>query len=298
MKAVHRSLAIAAVVAAVAAAAVPLAAAVPSTWNHWRYAAPVDVDPTTTARLIGVVVPPAVIERSGRAPDDLRVIDDAGREVPFVFCVRRTTPDLAAVEAGFTADTSRPHRSMWVSTADLAGDWVSELRFEGTPDEFDRPVTVDTSPDGRAWQPVAFGEIYRRTDHGQVRAGSAVRVPETQAAHWRVTIDDRNDPPLAGVKPVLYVTPRRVVFRQEPGRRYSLIYGNAKATATDYEFARLTDADAIDAAAPARLGAETLNAGYDDPAPWTERHPIVLWAALGLAALVLGLIALRTLRTG
>lgn len=399
-------------------ASAPVAAAIPSAWNHWHYSAPVDVEPTTTARLVGVVVPPAVIERSGRAPEDFRVIDDAGREVPFVFRVRRgvtegawrrvtvlepsvapgaytqatidlgpgapahnairldltshgdfltwvevaisedaaswrtlrdrapvydlrsegmgraldvtypdslsrylrirvldgtrpyrvtgaevaslrtVAPDVASIDAGFAPDTPRPRKTTWVSTADVSGDWVTELRVDGTPDAFDRPVSVEVSQDGRAWQPIASGEIFRRTERGVVRAASAVRIPETQAAHWRVTIDDRSDAPLAGVRPVLYVTPRRVVFRQEPGRRYALIYGNAKATRTDYEFARLTDADAIDAATPARLGAEAENEAYADPAPWTERHPVVLWAALGFAVLVLGLIALRTLRTG
>lgn len=408
-------LAVAAVVAVV-----PVAAAIPSAWNHWRYSAPVAVDATTSARLVGVVVPRAVIERSGRAPDDFRVIDADGVEVPFVFRVRRgttesawrqakvlepsvapgaytqatidlgpaapahntirldltsdgdfltwvevaisenatswrilrdrapvynlqsegmgravevtypeslsrylrirvldgtkpyrvigaevaslrtTAPDLVPAEAAFAQDASRPHKTTWVSTTDVSGDWVSVLRVEGTPDAYDRPVSVETSQDGRTWQAVAYGEIYRRTDRGQERESSAVRIPETQASHWRVTIDNRNDAPLAGVRPVLYVMPRRVVFRQEPGRQYRLLYGNAKAVATDYEFARLTEADAIDAAAPAQLGAEELNAAYVDPSPWTEQHPIVLWAALGLAVVVLvvlALVALRTVRT-
>jgi hypothetical protein len=268
-----------------------------ATWRVLRDRAPVYNLPTEgMGRALEVTYPDSLSRYLRvRVLDGAKPYRFAGAEVA---SLRTTAPDLVAVEAAFAADASRPHKSVWVSTTDLSGDWVSELRVESTPDSFDRPVSVETSGDGRVWQPIAYGEIYRRADHGRVRASIAVRTPETQAAHWRVTIDDRNDTPLSGVTPVLYVTPRRVVFRQAPGRQYSLIYGNAKAVATDYEFARLTDTDAIDAATPARLGAEEINAAYVDPAPWTERHPIVLWAALGLAVLVLGLVALRTLRTG
>jgi hypothetical protein len=268
-----------------------------TSWRILRDRAPVyDLRSEGMGRAIEVTYPDSLSRYVRlRVLDGTRAYRIAGAAVA---AVRTTMADLVPADAAFAADHSRPRKSTWLSTTDLSGDWVSELRVEDTPDAFDRPVSIEASQDGSAWQPVAFGEIYRRTDRGQVRTSTSVRMPETQAAHWRVTIDDRNDAPLPGVRPVLYVTPRRVVFRQEPGRQYSLIYGNAKATAPDYEFARLTDADAIDAATPARLGAEAVNADYADPAPWTERHPVVLWAALALAVLVLAFVALRTLRTG
>jgi hypothetical protein len=62
--------------------------------------------------------------------------------------------------------------------------------------------------------------------------------------------------------------------------------------------ARLVDASALDAATLARLGDARQNADYADPAPWTERHPVVLWCALGIAVAGLALLAVRTLRTG
>ena len=47
----------------------------------------------------------------------------------------------------------------------------------------------------------------------------------------------------------------------------------------------------------AGLGAEVANAGWVSGAPFTERHPVLLWIALGLAVAVVAGLALRTLRS-
>jgi hypothetical protein len=92
------------------------------------------------------------------------------------------------------------------------------------------------------------------------------------------------------------VVPRRVVFRQQSGATYRLLYGNSRAERPDYDFGRLTPREAIDAAVDVPLGAEELNPEYADPAPWTERHAAILWTALVAAVLVLGALAIRSLR--
>ena len=84
--------------------------------------------------------------------------------------------------------------------------------------------------------------------------------------------------------------------RQEPGRRYTLIYGHSRALAPQYDIARVTDEADLDRAAEAGLGAAVTNEAYDDPAPWTERNPFVIWAALGVAVIVLGALAVRALK--
>jgi hypothetical protein len=45
------------------------------------------------------------------------------------------------------------------------------------------------------------------------------------------------------------------------------------------------------------LGPEEITSNYADPRPFTERHPNLLWVALGLAIVLLGYAALRALRT-
>jgi hypothetical protein len=101
-----------------------------------------------------------------------------------------------------------------------------------------------------------------------------------------------------GLTPVLYTTVRRVVFQQEPGRTYRLIYGHARPEAPRYDLARVTNAEALEAAAPGTLGTALVNAGFVDATPWTERHPAVIWVAMAAAILLLAVLAVRTLRGG
>jgi hypothetical protein len=61
--------------------------------------------------------------------------------------------------------------------------------------------------------------------------------------------------------------------------------------------AHLTDAKTLEMAEPATLGAEDVNSAWVDPSPWTERHGAVLWVALVLAVIILGAVAVRTLRS-
>ena len=82
------------------------------------------------------------------------------------------------------------------------------------------------------------------------------------------------------------------------GRTYHVIYGNDRATSPQYDLSHYLD---VGVAKPAHrllsLGPEELTANYADPRPYTERHPNLLWLALGIAIVLLAYAALRALRT-
>ena len=385
-------------------------------WNHWRYAAPVEVAEAPATRLVAVELTDAVSRRANPAWSDLRVVDDAGREVPYVLHARtggttiewrparllepgfvsgrytEATVDLgpaagihnllrlqvdgqddlqARVEVATSADgtewkviregapisrlagvgperldvtypdsrsslvrlrildparrvrlagvrvareiVTAPERrratvalvaaapagtdSVWMTAAESVLP-ISEVRFQTAQASFVRRVTVETSS---RWARVAAGR--RRRDFPRakwrVRRMSAWRLISREQAgrRWRVTVKNGNDAAIADLTPALYITPRRVVFRQEPTRSYRLLYGHAEAAAPQYDFVRLVDDTAIEAAVGATAGTEQLNAGFVDSAPWTERHPWLLWTALAVAVLVLGALAIRTMRS-
>lgn len=44
------------------------------------------------------------------------------------------------------------------------------------------------------------------------------------------------------------------------------------------------------------LGPEGFTSNYADPRPFTQRHPNLLWLALGIAVVLLGYAALRALK--
>jgi hypothetical protein len=213
------------------------------------------------------------------------------------------------LDAILRRDLSSPtQQTWWLADLGEAQPFVSQAGFEVAESEFYRAIRISASDDAKAWRTAGSGDIYRikvverakaptPETQEQVRERLKVTFPETQARYWRVEVLDRNDPALVGVRVRLFTTPRRVVFRAEAGRRYRLLYGNSRADAPQYNLARIVDAKSLESAEPARLGAEEGNASYADPAPWSERHPIVLWAALAIAVLALGALAVRALRS-
>jgi len=187
-------------------------------------------------------------------------------------------------------------QSLW--QADLGENLapVSEVRFDVAQAEFHRPVRVSASVGGKTWETAGSGQICRIGSGETQDECLKVTFPERQARFWRVAIFDRDDAPLEGVAMTLYATPRHLVFRQEPGRTYRLLYGQSRAKAPSYEIARITRGPAVDAAKRGTLGPEETNAAWLDPSPWTERHAWVLWAAAALAIAALGFLAVQSLR--
>ncbi len=210
--------------------------------------------------------------------------------------VHEVVTEAERVPAGatLTAGSGPTESSLW--TATTAAVPMSEVRFETSQASFYRPVSVEVSVDGSTWVHAGSGEIYRTVEAGQKREQLSVSFQEQAAIHWRVTVHNRNDAPLGDLHAAFYMTPRHLIVRQEPSQEYRLLYGNARVQAPQYDMARLVDPEVVAAAIPVTVGAELANAGYADPAPWTERHPEVMWLALGLAVVVLGGLAVRTMR--
>ncbi len=113
-----------------------------------------------------------------------------------------------------------------------------------------------------------------------------------------VLVRNGDDPPLkiTGVK--LEQRERRIYFDAGSGARPSLYYGDDKLDAPVYDYAKLFQRSASADEAP--LGPEQVNPAYKgrpDDRPWSEQHPAALWIAIVAAVLVLGAIALRSLKS-
>ena len=193
-----------------------------------------------------------------------------------------------------TPDPNAPaNQTAWI--ANLGGERVpiSEVRLETSAAEFHRPVQVSASVDGQNWFLVGSGEIYRLPG-----AAEKLRVEfsETETRYLRVAVFNRSDAALEDITAKIFTTPRHLVFRPSSGRSYLLAYGNPTVARPEYELARLVSAEQMQAAAEVALGLEVATDNWSDPRPWTEQHPWLLWAALGLAVVVLGGLALHSLR--
>jgi hypothetical protein len=113
----------------------------------------------------------------------------------------------------------------------------------------------------------------------------------------KVIVHNGDDPPLRLANVRLQQFERRVYF-DTPGRgQLALYYGDEKLGPPVYEYAKLFQIDK--AATLASVATEISNEGYTgrpDDRPWSERHPLVLWITIIGAVVILGGIALRSLR--
>jgi len=113
----------------------------------------------------------------------------------------------------------------------------------------------------------------------------------------KVLVHNGDDPPLRIANVRLQQLERRIYF-DAPGRgQLALYYGDEKLGPPVYEYARLFQLDKT--ATLASLAPEVSNEAYTgrpDDRPWSERHPVVLWITIIGAVVILGGIALRSLR--
>jgi Protein of unknown function (DUF3999) len=113
----------------------------------------------------------------------------------------------------------------------------------------------------------------------------------------KVIVHNGDDPPLRIIDVRLQQLERRVYF-EAPGRgRIALYYGDEKLGPPVYDYSQLFQRDK--AATLVSLSPEISNDSYTgrpDTRPWSERHPVVLWITIIGAVMILGGIALRSLR--
>jgi hypothetical protein len=114
----------------------------------------------------------------------------------------------------------------------------------------------------------------------------------------KVIVHNGDDQPLKITGARLQQVERRIYFHTPAASQVALYYGNERLGAPSYDYAKLFQMEA--SAAEARLLAEEMNTVYQeppDPRPWSERHPAAMWATLIAAIVVLGGVALRSLRS-
>ncbi len=213
--------------------------------------------------------------------------------------VEKAEPAAAPLIAMLPPDSaSAPSQTQWTVDLQSAAIPVAELNFETDQREFYRAVRLLTSADSKEWQPAGGGEIYRYSVAGRTEESLRVGIYEREGSRfWRVEILNGNDVALSSVRLSLAMSRRFVLFRPRESRSYRLLYGNARAVAPQYDFAKTLRIQPNELLSRLDLGPEEIAANYADPRPFTERHPNLLWIALGLAIVLLGYAALRAMRT-
>lgn len=176
---------------------------------------------------------------------------------------------------------------------------TSEVRLQTDSQEFYRGVRISGSNDGQEWSYLGSGAVYRYKLGDRLRESVAVEYPETPGYRWlRVEVVNGDDQPLENVRLACAARSRTVALKYTPDKKYRLLYGNDQAGRAQYDLVNYfnTEPDQI-SFLNLSLQPEQVTANYRDPRPFTERHPEVLWVALAAAIVLIGLTAIRTLRT-
>jgi hypothetical protein len=177
---------------------------------------------------------------------------------------------------------------------------VERVVFEIDPTQSNFRREIEVQGDRGQW--FGSGEISRIHVH---RGGQKVDVEQTSLdirrtgpGSLKAIIHNGDDLPLKITGALLQQYERRIYFDSSSGAQYRLYYGDDKSGAPVYDYFKLFQHDP--SAGQVRLSAEEANAAYigrPDERPWSERHPAVLWVAILAAVLMLGGIALRSMRS-
>ena len=192
--------------------------------------------------------------------------EEQGKDTVFTFSIPKNVP-VERVE--FTIDAAQPNFRRQIEVQSGKNEWPNS-------GEISRVHMV------RHGQKIDFEQS--ALELGGIR-------PET----LKVTIHNGDDPPLKITSTRLEQYERRVYFNASEAPH--LYYGDEKLDEPVYDYAKLFQQETN--AAPAQLGPEQTNTAYTgrpDDRPWTEKHPAVLWVAIGAAVVVLGAIALKSMK--
>ena len=179
---------------------------------------------------------------------------------------------------------------------------VSKVVFETPDGNFVRDVRVSVSNDQKDGSDAEGGVIFRVWTDRYRKENLEVEFAERFGRYVRLRILNGDDPPLAITRVAVQGRPRYVFFPFEAGRQYRLCYGNRGARDTRYDYTQVFPHIDRGAAIEARLGGVRHNPRFiatretPAPSPWIQRNQWVLYVALGLAVVGLGVVALRALR--
>ncbi len=202
------------------------------------------------------------------------------------------------IPVALTAASGPAHTSVWEADLSSTRAPVSGIVLETSQPEFFRVVHIQTSEDGKLWETRCTGQIYRYRAGEKQEESPRFFFGEMWASRFlRVEVVNRSDAPLTDARLALLLNPRNIVFRPQAGSSYRLLYGNQRAAAPDYDLARTLHLSEQKNLALGSLGPEGPTENYADPRPFTERHPSAVWVALGVAILLLGMGAMRALRS-
>ena len=201
----------------------------------------------------------------------------------------------------FTVPGHVPIDRIEIVPADAPANFSRAVHVEATPVAA-KPATEYAEPPRSS---SSYGSVLRihtvQNAHRIDEESLSVDPPRTSydtSSKWTVTVDNGDDAPLKPAFVRLLMLERNLCFDAAPGSSYALYYGDSALAPPRYDYASLFTRQPD--APRATLGPEQPNSEYQprpNNRPFTEKHPVLLWLALALVVVVLGVVALRTAKS-
>lgn len=159
----------------------------------FRFSKPVQSPALAQEELLSVTLDADIYDATGDDLRDLRLIDKSGDPTPSVLRPVKTSRSQT-VRRTWTAErpAARPLENggleiiVELKPNDPAANGLTLV----TPlDDFEQRVRVETSTDGRAWEPAAESVIFDYSRYMDVRQNRLV-FPKTARRHFRIIVDD------------------------------------------------------------------------------------------------------------
>ncbi|MEP7121186.1 MAG: hypothetical protein ABJE95_09765 [Byssovorax sp.] len=272
--------------------AVMRAAAVldPGTFTH-KIKLSVRASPEGVSRLR---LTPEVLSLARADLGDVRVIDGESRQWPYVI---KAGAVQQLVDVTFAPPVLAQGTSRYAVQLAAWPAQIDELLIRVDREYLDRPYRLVGKPAGEsgAERAIATGRIVRRVGEA---AQAAIPVPPVRLGELALVIDDGDDAPLTLTKArAAFTVPDLLLVA--PSGEYALLVGDPTAAPPKYDLARAREAILGATAGVIETGPLGLSPTHRVPvAEGQEGGPeqLALWAALGLAVVVLAGLALRLAR--
>ena len=248
--------------------------------------------PASAEGLSRLRLEPADLAVLGDDLSDLRIVDEASRQWPYLLEREAVT---GIVQLGVEGPRSRDGTSRYALRAPVSPLRFDRLILDARTGYFDRGFSLDAKTDGEGERTILRGRLKRPVD--DPRAVS-VEVPPVRAASLSLVVEDGDDAPLefrsAQVRialPEVYLT--------APEGRYVLLMGAPDQEPPRYELERVRDVVLAIRAAPVTAGPLEANRDYSLQARLKGqgyRQTVLLWGTLTAAVVVLAFLTLRLAR--
>ncbi len=197
------------------------------------------------------------------------------------------------IPAGVTVHEWKTPRNLPVESVrpHFRGDWYERGCIVSCGDMPGRGLPTQ-------WRGLASGAVSRRQYHGHPLSSNELSAGLQTGALLRLNVTDGDNPPLVLDRVELRAARMELIFRNEPGRAYTLHFGRERAARPEYDLARVVEGLNAPEFPRVALGAVVYGGDGSNPAdlPWTERNRYVLWGGMAVIMVIMMAVLVANLR--